>query len=126
MYLRLMLKKTIEATIFLLKLNLKFQDETTHRATVFKELVKVTAADYAFDLNGLSIIALLGAGVYFGFKYVSKTYLSDATVSAATCFFFENPNHFSLFCSRIFIDCKETKSVCCCTSSRRVQEGRAF
>ncbi|KAI9366069.1 translocon-associated protein, alpha subunit [Zopfochytrium polystomum] len=55
-------------------------EEAPHRAIAYKGVITITAADSTFDLAGLSLIALLGAGGYYLFKFLAKQYFPETVV----------------------------------------------
>ncbi|KAJ3212836.1 SWI/SNF and RSC complex subunit Ssr1 [Dinochytrium kinnereticum] len=55
-------------------------EEQAHRAIAFKDLVRITSNDSYFDLQGVSLIVALVAGVYFAFQAMYQNYAPEVAV----------------------------------------------
>ncbi|TPX74315.1 hypothetical protein CcCBS67573_g04419 [Chytriomyces confervae] len=76
----------MEAQDLILVVNVDYfdNDEAPHRVVAFEGPVQIIPADFIFDLSGLSVLAVFGAFVFYGGKYLISVYFPTAAASTGS------------------------------------------
>ncbi|KAJ3238137.1 hypothetical protein HDU78_003668 [Chytriomyces hyalinus] len=76
----------MEAQDLILVVNVDYfdNDEAPHRVIAFEGPVQIIPADFIFDLSGLSVLAVFGAFVFYGGKYLISVYFPTAAASTGS------------------------------------------